>query len=1063
MPAIATGLAAIWVVAAGAPAFADQVRQQEWWLSTLHVRQAWQASRGAGITVAVLSDGVSTAQADIAGTVTTGPDYTGTAQTTGPFFAQQGTAIASLIAGRGNGARHASGILGVAPRSRILSVRVTLDPADTALNSATVGAGLPGAIAQGIRYAVAHHARVIELPQDPGEPDPAVVAAIPLQHNPDGTMATHPLQTAGITAAAGGSAAEKAAVAYALHKGVVLVAPAGDNAEGTDAVSYPAAYRGVISVGAFSQAFTRAPYSSHQPYVTLTAAGEGVIAARADGTYADVSSTNAASAMVAGVAALIRSRYPGLTPAQVSRALTTSTVVKPGRASAAGSGAGTVDAQRALLAAAAIAAPPDSRAGAGAQAFTSPAAPDASPVSSNALAPRVLRAAAIAAAVLIVLLLAVFSYAAAARRRARRRRPSTAQWASAQNAYSPYGPADADKMLEFFAAPHSEPATAAGPFQQFQAGQLSGAGFGSGPAADTGAGTEAGSAADGPVGAWVPLGGSARGSRAPVSGTPPWEPAAKPDSELPWASVPGPAPGAASRASAAARRPADRDDSIWPAADGPAAAAAASDSMASSEWANLVPSPDAPAAFTAGTGYGDMPGADAGRGDAPGSATAGGGSPAPEAVGSGSGGRRSPWADGSAPRSPSGSDWDLPDSEPDTAVQAAADSGWLSGSEPPRTPATSAGGWTPPEGEDRWEMPASPASSSGWDLPRRGESWEPAEPEAAASAPAEASEPDMHWLPAAAGTDRWASAEPPDAGQRASAADQSEARWQLSPAGSAPDEPAAPASPSWESAPSSPSWDAASASPSWDASPSSRSWDSAPAGAPWDASPASTSPGSAPANAPWDAASPSTPWDAAPASTSGDPASASAPWDAAPASKNPEAAPASTRWDSTSAAEPSEAAPASTPWDAAPGQPGWDRAAEQDWRPAAEPRWGTARRDAPPQGPAAGGTAGARRTPDWGQTPDDATPAADSPPDGGWPSASSDALGWGTAAASAAAAAKAAASTPWEPAAEPPGWGSAAPAAPSAAAATDEDGPARQRFAWRPSAQTENFPAITDD
>ncbi len=1032
MPAIATGLAAVWVVAAGAPAFADQTRQQEWWLSTLHVRQAWQASRGAGITVAVLSDGVSSTQADIAGTVTTGPDFTGTAQTTGTFFGQQGTAIASLIAGRGNGAGHASGILGVAPRSRILSVRVTLDPADTALDSATVGAGLPEAIAEGIRYAVAHHARVIELPQDPGEPDPAVVAAIPLQHNPDGTMPTHPLQTAGITAAAGGSTAEKAAVAYALHKNVVLVAPAGDNAEGTDAVSYPAAYHGVISVGGFSQSFTRAPYSSHQPYVTLTAAGEGVIAARADGTYADVNSTNAASAVVAGVAALIRSRYPSLTPAQVGHALTTSTVIKPSPAGAAGSGAGTVDAQRALLAAAAIAAPPDSRAGAGAQAFTNPAAPNASPVSSNALAPRVLRAGAIAVGVLIVLLLAVFSYAAVARRRERRRRPSTAQWASAQNPYSPYGPADADKMLEFFAAPPSEPATAGGPFQQFQAGQLSGAGFGSAPAADAGAAgaaSEASSAvAGGPVGAWVPLGGSARGSRAPVSGAPPWEPAAKPDSELPWASVPGPVLGAASRASAPARRLASSDDSIWPAADSPAATTAISDSQVSSDWADLAPGPDAPPPFTADAGRGDAPAADAGRIDAPGSAAVeSGDSPAPEAVASVSGGRRPPWADGSAPRSPSGSAWDFPDGEPDTPVSAAADSGWLSGSESPRTPAASAGGWTPPEGEDRWEMPSSPASSSGWDLPRHGESWEPAEPEADASAPAEASEPDMHWLPAAAVSDRWAPAEPAglaDTGQQAGAADQSEARWQLSPAGSVPDEPAAPASPSWESSPARAPWDASPQSPSWDATPASARWDAPPASAPPDAAPASAS---------WDAA-PTASWDTAPAS---------APWDAAPASR------------------PRDAAPASASWEPGPARHGWEQAAEQDWQPAAEPRWGTARQDAPAQGSAAGPAAGPRQLPDWGQAPDEATAAADSPPDGGWPSPSSDALGWGSAAASAAAAAKAAASTPWEPAAEPPSWGSAAPAMPAAPA--DEDGPARQRFAWRPSAQTESFPAITDD
>ncbi|HEU5416733.1 MAG TPA: S8 family serine peptidase, partial [Streptosporangiaceae bacterium] len=866
-----------WVVAAGAPAFADQVRNQEWWLSALQVRQAWQASSGAGVTVAVLSDGVSSTQADIAGTVTTGPDFTGTAQATGPFFGQQGTAIASLIAGRGHGAGHASGILGVAPRSRILSVRVTLDPADTALDSATAGARLPDSIAQGIRYAVAHHAKVIELPQDPGQPDPAVVAAIPIHRSPDGTMPTHPTQLAGITAAAGGSAAEQAAVAYALRKKVVLVAPAGDNADGTDAVSYPAAYHGVISVGAFSRSFARAPYSSRQPYVTLTAAGEGVMAATADGSYAEVNSTDAASAVVAGVAALIRSRYPALTPAQVSRALTTSTVFKPAAATAAGSGAGTADAQRALLAAAAMAAPADARAGAGAQVFASPATPHASPVSSHALAPRILRAAAISAGVLIVLLLVVVWYSAVARRRARRRGPSTAQWAAAgQSAYSPYGPADADKMLEFFAAPAGEPAAATGPFQQFQAGQLSGAGFGSGQAAESGGTGTAGDAGGSAVGAWVPIGGSARAaSRPPVSGTPPWEPAAKPASELPWASAPGPARGAASRAAAAARPGAGEAASIWPAGGGTAGdgtPAAPANGGVTSSWENLAagsaasaPAASAPAAPAAPTGsgigrhglaapaageaaaWGAAGGDAAGGGPVPGEA--GDGAP-PELLTPGSGRRRSQRAADSVPRSPSGSNWELPDSEPAPSAPGAADSGLVSGSDSFRPPAAGAGGWVPPAGEARWQLPSSPASQlspsssssePSWPAPHPGGTQEPDAANAGAGAQNEPPEPDMHWLPAAA-SDQWASAAEP--------------RWDT----------AGPEAQAWGSAAAeTPHWTAAGQPAATGGSPAGAGWESAAAGAQdWEAAAASTAAAArAAASAPWEPAAEPPGWGSA--------------------------------------------------------------------------------------------------------------------------------------------------------------------------------------------------------
>ncbi len=542
-PVIAAGMTAIWVVAASAPALADQTRQQEWWLSKLSVSQAWRASRGAGVTVAVLSDGVNSTQADLAGSVTVGPDFTNTNETASTYIGLQGTPIASLIAGHGSGPGGTSGVIGVAPKARILSVRVTLDVRDPALDSATTGTGLPDAIATGIRYAVAHHAKVIDLPLDPAQPDPAQVSALPI---PTGTGATTPPQLAGINAAAGGSTAEAAAVTYALRHNVVLIAPAGDNASGTDAANYPAAYPGVISVGGFGQNFALAPYSSRQPYVTLTAPGEDVIAADAAGSYEPVSSTTAASAIASGVAALIRSRFPGLSAAQVRHAMTSSTVFRsiPGRKH--GGGLGTVNAERALAAAAAAAAPAGQRAGASSLPLTKPASPPAPTVQSDALKPRVLRAGLYAGGVLVILLLLIAAYALL---RGRRRSGHSGQSDQAadwnpnpQPAYSPYGSGDPDRVMEFFAAPSSAPAPAAGPFPQFQSAH-----FHAGQAASAQVPAAGVLGADGAgeghrVGAWMPVGSGARGhSRpAPVSGNPPWEPAAKPDSELPWAVPPGP-------------------------------------------------------------------------------------------------------------------------------------------------------------------------------------------------------------------------------------------------------------------------------------------------------------------------------------------------------------------------------------------------------------------------------------------------------------------------------------------------------------------------------------------
>ena len=198
--AVAAGLAATCIGVAAAPAFADTVRNQEWWLTSLHVTKAWLSSRGTGVKVAVLDTGVDPAQPDLAGSVITGRDYTGSGRTAGgPFWGVHGTAVASIIAGHGHGPHHADGIMGVAPQAQILSVRVTLENKDPLLASPTVVAALPQAIARGINYAVRHGAQVIDLPLDPAA------------------------QAGGTTQ--GGSPAERSAVEAALAKGIVLVAP----------------------------------------------------------------------------------------------------------------------------------------------------------------------------------------------------------------------------------------------------------------------------------------------------------------------------------------------------------------------------------------------------------------------------------------------------------------------------------------------------------------------------------------------------------------------------------------------------------------------------------------------------------------------------------------------------------------------------------------------------------------------------------------------------------------------------------------------------------------------
>jgi subtilase family protein len=380
--------------AIGAP-----TRATQWWLGALNTQQAWAGALtlGAGITVAVLSTGVDAKQQDLAGNVISGPDYTGSGRSPGgTFWGAEGTAVASVIAGHGHGTGGSQGVTGIAPRARILSVRVTLEYNDPLIGHPAVTRHLPDAIARGIEYAVAHGAQVIALPLDPG------------WLGPSGKPSP----------AAGGSPAERAAVRDALAHNVILVAPAGDDALAGSPVDYPASYPGVIAVGATGRNAKLAKFSTTRPYVAMTAPGAG-LAVAGPGGYVTLSTTDLSSALTAGVAALVRSRYPKLTAAQITRSLESS--VTPAVPEQPGMGAGALNAAGTITAAASIFSlignsSPD--AALGVNQFANNQASQGG--TSKLLDSPVVRDGAAAAGGLIVLLLVIFLAVGGRRRRAER-------------------------------------------------------------------------------------------------------------------------------------------------------------------------------------------------------------------------------------------------------------------------------------------------------------------------------------------------------------------------------------------------------------------------------------------------------------------------------------------------------------------------------------------------------------------------------------------------------------------------------------------------------------------
>ncbi|MEV7871935.1 type VII secretion-associated serine protease mycosin [Streptomyces sp. NPDC088124] len=269
-------------------AHADAIRAQQWALDAMHTKEAWRHAQGTGVTVAVLDTGVDGTHPDLAGQVLPGKDLIGFGARSGDrSWARHGTAMAGIIAGRGHGSGRADGVLGIAPESKILPVRVILEGSDPARAKARASKG--GALAEGIRWAADQGADVINLSLG------------------DDSESAHP------------EPAEDAAVQYALSRGAVVVASAGNGGEKGDHVSYPAAYPGVIAVTAVDEYGTHASFSTRRWYATVSAPGVDVVIADPDRRYYEGWGTSAAAAFVSGAVALIRSAYPDLTPAQIKK------------------------------------------------------------------------------------------------------------------------------------------------------------------------------------------------------------------------------------------------------------------------------------------------------------------------------------------------------------------------------------------------------------------------------------------------------------------------------------------------------------------------------------------------------------------------------------------------------------------------------------------------------------------------------------------------------------------------------------------------------------------------
>lgn len=254
----------------------DPKYQYQWHLEQIRMKDAWKGAQGDGVVVAVLDTGVAKVPDLEQSTFVDGWNFIANNSNAADDHGH-GTHVAGTIAQSTN---NGVGVAGVAFKAKIMPVKVLSGS----------GSGSLSGIADGIRYAADHGAKVINM-------------------SLGGPM---------------GSSVLAKAIVYARSKGVVVVCAAGNDGRGK--VSYPAASPGAVAVAATQFDESTTFYSNWGKEIDIAAPGgntrvdqnkdgmmDGVLqntvipGRTSENDYLLFMGTSMASPHVAGVVALIMS------------------------------------------------------------------------------------------------------------------------------------------------------------------------------------------------------------------------------------------------------------------------------------------------------------------------------------------------------------------------------------------------------------------------------------------------------------------------------------------------------------------------------------------------------------------------------------------------------------------------------------------------------------------------------------------------------------------------------------------------------------------------------------
>ncbi|ORB11433.1 type VII secretion-associated serine protease mycosin [Mycobacterium noviomagense] len=324
----------------------------------LNLPAAWRLSRGEGQVVAIIDTGVRPGPR--LPNVDPGGDYLET--TDGLTDCDgHGTLVAGIVAGQPGD----DGFSGVAPAARVLALRAAsgkfmpkMPGGDPTLAQASADVA---AMARAIVHAADRGARVIAI---------STVTCLPADRGVDQTQLGAAIRYAAvdkdavIVAAAGNTGATGSLGGTTCESNPLTDLSRPDdprNWSGVTSVSIPSWWQPyVLSVASLTPEAQPSKFTMAGPWVGIAAPGENIVSVsnRDDGGLANalpnekqqlipLNGTSYAAGYVAGVAALVRSKYPQLTATQVMQRIT-ATAHKGARAPSNVVGAGTVDPVAAL-------------------------------------------------------------------------------------------------------------------------------------------------------------------------------------------------------------------------------------------------------------------------------------------------------------------------------------------------------------------------------------------------------------------------------------------------------------------------------------------------------------------------------------------------------------------------------------------------------------------------------------------------------------------------------------------------------------------------------------------